>query len=244
MSIYIIAHKKFKCPVNDKIYKTMQVGADINDVISAKWCMDNTGDNISKKNKSYNELTGLYWIWKNATDDVVGLCHYRRYFVKPLGKVANIVFGKKCMFTDRNEIEKILSKYDLIVHNKTYFAQGCKNQYIESQKYPNDIDVLREVLVEDYPEYVDGYDKVMNGKACHLLNMMIGKKEIVDKYCEWLFDVLFKVEDKLREKGETSFDRRMGMLGERMLDIWIVKNEIKIKEMFSINTERRDLRAW
>ena len=40
---------------------------------------DNTGDNISEKNGSYNELTTIYWAWKNYDADYYGLCHYRRY---------------------------------------------------------------------------------------------------------------------------------------------------------------------
>jgi Domain of unknown function (DUF4422) len=43
---------------------------------------DDTGDSIAAKNKHYSELTGHYWLWKNAPDlAVVGVCHYRRYFL-------------------------------------------------------------------------------------------------------------------------------------------------------------------
>ncbi|MCL2520879.1 MAG: DUF4422 domain-containing protein, partial [Spirochaetaceae bacterium] len=41
---------------------------------------DDTGDNISEKRLSYNELTVMYWAWKNVKADYYGLCHYRRYF--------------------------------------------------------------------------------------------------------------------------------------------------------------------
>ena len=244
MKIYIIAHKQFNNPTADEIYSPIQVGAALHDEIDSEWEKDNTGDQISEKNLSYNELTGLYWIWKNSKEDIVGLCHYRRYFVKKTGKIKNLFLGKSGDFLQKEDIERILSKKDLIVHNKTYFMQGCRQQYLDTQKYPEDIKVLRKVLKKYYPEYVDAYDKVMKGRKCHLLNMVIGKKEVVDNYCEWLFDVLFKVEKYLRASGETSFERRMGMLGERMLDIWIVKNNIKVKEVYSINTERKDWKVW
>ncbi len=37
-------------------------------------------DNISAKNATYSELTGLYWLWKNVDVRYKGLTHYRRLF--------------------------------------------------------------------------------------------------------------------------------------------------------------------
>ena len=40
------------------------------------------GYNIDFLNPWYCELTGLFHLWKNVDDDIVGLEHYRTYFWK------------------------------------------------------------------------------------------------------------------------------------------------------------------
>ena len=46
--------------------------------------MDNTGKNISARNKQYCEMTATYWVWKNTHHTWKGIEHYRRHLlVKP-----------------------------------------------------------------------------------------------------------------------------------------------------------------
>lgn len=46
---------------------------------------DDTGDNISKSNPRFNELSAQYWVWKHYEEidnpDYVGFMHYRRHFL-------------------------------------------------------------------------------------------------------------------------------------------------------------------
>ena len=44
------------------MYLPVQVGAEKKE--SLGYARDNEGENISKKNPNYCELTGLYWAWK------------------------------------------------------------------------------------------------------------------------------------------------------------------------------------
>ena len=44
----------------------------------AGWILDNTGHNISSYNKWWSELTGIYWLINNATDEFIGNAQYRR----------------------------------------------------------------------------------------------------------------------------------------------------------------------
>lgn len=77
VKIFICTHKETRFKKGE-IYTPLLCGADYHKEI--KILGDNTGDNISIKNKNYCELTGIYWIWKNINSDYIGVCHYRRYF--------------------------------------------------------------------------------------------------------------------------------------------------------------------
>ena len=84
VKIVVATHKKYEMP-KDGMYLPLHVGAegkkDSNgNALDLGYQKDNTGENISKKNASYCELTGLYWAWKNLKDDYIGLEHYRRHF--------------------------------------------------------------------------------------------------------------------------------------------------------------------
>ena len=67
--------------VRNPLFVNMIAGADYQTKpIPEEMTPDNTGDNISLKNRSYCELTTQYWAWKNAEADYYGFCHYRRFF--------------------------------------------------------------------------------------------------------------------------------------------------------------------
>lgn len=110
VKIYIAAHKHFDIDAQAP-YQPLYVGASSipTDNRQAGWLYDDQGDNISQKNKHYCELTGLYWIWKNSPESIVGLTHYRRAFESPN--------DSKQMLKDY-EIENILTNYDCIVAAK------------------------------------------------------------------------------------------------------------------------------
>lgn len=81
MNIKILTsyHKRSEL-ISSDIIKPIQVGTDITGCINPAHLHDNTGDNISAKNKMYCELTAQYWAWKNLDADYYGFMHYRRYF--------------------------------------------------------------------------------------------------------------------------------------------------------------------
>ena len=77
IKIIVATHKKYEMPQDD-MYLPLHVGAiNKEDIGYQKDCF---GNNISLKNSSYCELTGLYWAWNNLDADYIGLAHYRRHF--------------------------------------------------------------------------------------------------------------------------------------------------------------------
>lgn len=250
--MYVVAHKKYESPIrDDNMYIPILVGKNSNQLKLEfdKCVVDNMGDSISDRNGRYNELTALYWIWKNSDAEIVGLCHYRRYFVKLGGKLANVFMGKKCGFIDGGYIAGKMKKYDIIVHNKTYFKRKSLEQLSDqsSVTYVSiEIMQLAERVFENvYPEDLYIYRKIINGKTAHLLNMFVARKEVVDRYCKWLFGYLFVLEEAIdRMFPNENLPRVMGLIAERLLDVWLVKERIRVKECFSINTEKRNITNW
>ncbi|MCR5788250.1 MAG: DUF4422 domain-containing protein [Lachnospiraceae bacterium] len=254
MQIYVIAHKLFDMPTSDPLYVPLSVGNGIPEMeLPTGWESDRTGDSISDRNPRYNELTGLYWIWKNSPSEIAGLCHYRRFFATLSGKIKNLASGDVTGLIGEREIKKWLSRYDIILHNKTWFRETNERQLMktgdpELDKSKLDAEILalaERVFGELYPEDASLYRQVMERKYAHLLNILITRKPVIDEYCAWLFPLLFQIEKEagMEYPGQT-LPRMMGLLAERYLDIWVLKKRLKVKECFTVNTERIDRKFW
>ena len=63
----ICIHNKLLNKIKEISYTPVGLGSDI---FSKEWTRDNTGINISSKNKFYGELTFHYWLWKNKLNDI------------------------------------------------------------------------------------------------------------------------------------------------------------------------------
>jgi len=226
--IFIATHKEANFP-NIEGYIPIQVGAALHDNLG--YLSDDKGNNISKKNLNYCELTGLYYIWKNEKCDVVGLTHYRRYFFKS-------VLGTKLKdVLSINKINSVLDKYDVIMPKKDCFKVTIKEQYKKIHN-TEDLDKCGEIIKKKYPKYYDSYVKVMNSKSMYCYNMFIMKKEYFDKYMEWLFSILFELEKNIDISGYDKYNQRIfGFLSERLFNVWLDKENLKIKEYPVYNIE-------
>lgn len=216
--IYTMTHKKFQVP-KDTLYQPLHVGCAQSQNLG--YPGDDTGDNISKLNCYYSELTGLYWIWKNCHDvDYVGTCHYRRYLINESEQV----------FT-KAEYEKLLLEYDLITTkrvklNNSYHYGFSANHNIKA------LDMTGEVIRELYPEYHETFCRLVHGTETYFGNILVTSKELFDSYAEWLFTIFFAVAERIElETGEDAYHKRVfGFISEFLLLVWVTVKGLKVCE--------------
>lgn len=233
MTIYVITHKAINSdyPIN---YQKMLVGAFNKKHGDNTYVYDDQGDNISWKNPNYCELTGLYSIWKNSQDDIVGLVHYRRFFTKNRFSVSTKYFY------DNKTIEKIFKCKDIIVGERVYSnTQNIKCDY-STFHYAKDWDTLKEVIRKYYPSYYSDFLMIEEQNWFYPYNMLIGQKQLVDDYCEWLFNILSLVETSVDLNDYSKQQARIfGFMSERLLALWIIHNNINAFEAPVIQLDSR-----
>ncbi len=233
--ILVATHKEYSMP-KDSLYLPIQAGKEISETKLA-FMGDNTGEHISAKNKSYCELTAVYWAWKNIEADAVGLVHYRRYFGT---KKAAFVKDKYSQLLTAAEADALLNKYDVLLPKKrNYWIETNYSQYIHA--HPKEgLDKTKEILHRLYPEYDAAWDEVMNETKSHRFNMFVMKKDIFDAYCGWLFSILEQLELELDTSEYDAYNRRVfGFIGERLLDVYVRKQGLAYKELPVVFMEKQ-----
>lgn len=213
VKIIIAAHKPYEMPT-DKMYLPVQVGAAGKEDIGYQ--RDDEGENISKLNPYFCELTGLYWAWKNLDADYIGLVHYRRHFaMKHIGNLWNRILTY-------DELRPYLGKIKIFTPNKRkYYIETLYSHY-EHTHYSNQLDETRKVIKDLYPNYTDSYDRVTKRSYGYMFNMMIMEKDMLDDYCSWLFDILFEVGKRIDMPNLSDFQGRYyGRIAEIIFNVWI-----------------------
>lgn len=229
IKIIVATHKEYQMPV-DKMYLPVQVGAEGKKQIK-NYTQDNTGENISKLNPYFCELTGLYWAWKNLKADYIGLVHYRRYFFNK-NKYYKTEQEKFKNVLTLNETDEILNNTDIILPKKRkYYIENLYDHYKHTM-YIEPLDETRKIIEEKYPEYLKEFDNLHKRTSAHMFNMLIMKKDILNDYCTWLFNILFELEKRIEKTDYDQFHSRFyGRISELLLDVYINTKKLQYKEI-------------
>ena len=104
IKVYVLTHKEIEENYDCPPYVPLLNGSALLKE-DFGYLRDDTGENISKLNINYAELTGQYWAWKNSDADIIGFCQYRRWFVR------NFKYDK----LTEEDIQKDLENFDIIL---------------------------------------------------------------------------------------------------------------------------------
>lgn len=230
-AMYVITHKTLT-PEHiqtfpDK-YKLIHAGRAIGEELG--YLGDNTGDNISELNLYINEMTSLYWIWKNTSHTHVGLSHYRRFFFK----------DKKENLLTEEEALTLLEDYDIIVLRPIHILITWHELIIRAVRDEKLVtfaeEIIKKNLMRTQPDYLDAFDYRMKFSGGYFKSMFVARKNVFNDYCEWFFSfMLDSTREVLREthlpKIVGNAKRLMGFLSEGMLTVWLMKNNLRVKEL-------------
>ena len=166
------------------------------------------------------------------------MAHYRRHF-SISKKLPNDINGRIKLVLNENEASKILENADIILPNKrNYYIEDLYSHYKHTM-YIEPVDETRKIIQEKYPKYTEEFDKLHKRTSAHMFNMFIMKKEILDDYCKWLFDILFELENRIDVSKYDNFHARFfGRISELLLDVWINTNNLKYEEVKVIDIEK------
>ncbi|WP_321286334.1 DUF4422 domain-containing protein [uncultured Sunxiuqinia sp.] len=253
IELYTFFYKEAPVVINKSPYIPIMAGNAISHA-AVHMKGDDTGKSISERNKSYSELTGTYWVWKNTMQDIVGVVHYRRFltnkpeptyykFKRVLYRFVGIQYKRHGLIYTRNvrefiedvlteqEVIDLLHEYDVLMPMKRKLKYTVKKHY---ERYHNKTDLLLldEILKEKYPDYVDAFHRVLSKKRLYANNMFIMKRADFDRCMEWLFDILFEFEKRIALSNYKGYQERvLGFIAERMLNVWLEQEQSKIKDL-------------
>ncbi len=190
------------------------------DNIREKFLIDqkHEGDNIDFLNPWYCELTGLYYLWKHCDDDIVGLEHYRRYFVN----------GRNKLLSEK-EIRTILETNDIICVNwNTKWHKPLFSRFGNNEINRKDLMKVLYTICGNNKELFNDYKKILSATQHYQFNMFICKKELINEYCEWMFNIM---NECILDFDINTFSKRsIGYITEIVLfPYWIYSKKLKVK---------------
>ena len=216
---------------------------------------DDTGDNISRLNKNYAELTAHYWILKNylptAKEDYIGVFHYRRvlgftddeyHHGQGKGGFTQSMYYRyfiRFLFNNWTE-DTILLKikdYDVIGPYKNDLMHQTVRTQFDSCHRHFEMDKALEALGKVYPEYMPYAKKYFEEYETYICSLTIMKRQLLQEYFDWQVNILKEFAfSRTWDEYSSEYDVRMpAFIMERFYNIWvryqIDKNKIKVLDL-------------
>lgn len=246
--------------IDNPLYVNVRCGAVFDKRENVDMLGDDTGDNISEKRESFNELTVMYWAWKNVDADYYGLCDENKYLLlsEKQNKFNNEVLYeefltkeiiKKYELDNNKLVDKLLGENDLIImqpidirkvatpkgyaKNIKMYLQNNNHKLLKYEHIEIILDYIRDVYPDIYPYAI----KYLNGYQYIQYNNFIMKKNLFNEYCSFQFNILFNFEKKFHKNSQfysENIMQSLNLIGIVLLGIYykyLSEKNIKYKQL-------------
>lgn len=216
LKIVVACHKTDPLVRSDEVYFPVQVGKALSN-INMNIQGDDEGDNISEKNRTYCELTALYWAWKNMSNvQYVGLAHYRRYLAVDFSNY---------------DLKDIFSKVDFVIPYERVLPTS-NLVHLQGLLSAEDVCIMLDSIIELYPDMKQSVlDYFYNSNRYSLFNMFVTTWENMNKYCSFLFPLLSDIETRIGKHSYSRLSRSIGYMAEAILGLWIMHNKLRVEQV-------------
>jgi len=235
IKLFVCCHQSTDVPKHPLLVP-LQVGAALTSERFPGFLYDDSGDNISVKNRSYCELTGQYWAWKNVEADHYGFFHYRRYLYPDMlsKRPYRIEQEPTAALLDRlnyNEFAELISQYDMILPKRENMYISVREHYSGAAfHHEKDLAMAEQILITRYPEYTHAATEYLSGTNCYFGNIFIASREVFQNYCSWLYPILEEFDFHANISGYSHQEQRVnGYLAERLLGIYRTYRQDKLR---------------
>lgn len=230
IKLFVCCHRPEQKVASNPLLLPVQVGAALAQSHFPGFLYDDTGENISGKNRSYCELTAQYWAWKNIDADYYGFFHYRRYLYPEQGERSPYRLVRRL---DNAALDKLnypafpalMEGFDCVVPIGEDVRLPVRQHYARAPfHHSKDLLTAEQVIREGYPDYVSSMERYFSNSICYFGNIFVMSRELFHHYAQWLFSIL---EEFDRRTDLTAYQgqalRVDGYLGERLLGVYVTK---------------------
>ena len=255
-AIFVLYHKE--APLfSSGVYHPLQTDC-ANAAFNLGILRDNSGDNISKKNPHYGELSGWYWVWKNWLPqhpeiDRVGFCHYRRFldpFCRPRSKIPfrpenAKSFSRRFSNWKDDEVDLLFRKADIALprpldlRKSPLYDRRHETVYTQYAKvHPvSDMDVFLEMLARESGKCAEETRRFFNGHLLRDCLMFVMRRDLFEDLAGWTFRLLFDLEKGSHWERYTGYMdiRTPAYIMERCFNVWLALHpEASVMERDSV----------
>jgi len=211
-------------------------------------CRDDDGVNVSELNRSINEMSVVYWAWKNYTalgnPDRIGLAHYRRFFVSdetlPLPQHRWFPKAEMYLYNDEKKFRPAISSVALLEQLKgndvlcsyRYAAadagfsgkiDSCRDRFVQLMGgAKGDLyDEMEKLVLEARPDLREEIDHMRSFTDHYVCNMFVMPRDEFFRYCEFVFPILFKLVEMNKAESDVQLMRAPGFLSEFLTSLYL-----------------------